>query len=88
MQDLLLNQQKKALNLRVQNPVTFGAEINLPVVFNVNGMDEFHGFIDICVLQPGSGTLCNNGMAQVTIFRNDPPFITLHPVIMAAETTV
>lgn len=51
MYDLLLDPKKKVKILRIQNPVAFGAQINLPIVFDVSWMDEFHGLINICILR-------------------------------------
>ena len=74
--------------LRVQDPVTFRAKIDLPIVFDINGMDEFHGLIDIGVFHSGCRPLCYDGMTQITVFRNDSALVTFHSVIMTTETAI
>ncbi len=47
--------------------MAFRAEIGLPVVLDIDGMDESHDLIDGCVLHVVCRTLCDDSMAHVAV---------------------
>ena len=68
--------------------MTFRAEIYLPVVLDINGMDEFHRFVEGRIFHFAGFSLGYKGMAEVAILRNGFSLVTDMAVGVAPEASV
>jgi hypothetical protein len=68
--------------------MTFSAEIGLPAILYIHGMLKLNEAVDRCILHFAGGALCDDGMAQVTVFRDYLPVITDMPVGVTPEAAI